>query len=104
MSVSYRNMDQPHEIHWRETNIILHFVQGTKTHGIHYVAKFDLELVRFTDYDWAGDNPERKSTFGYVFMLADGPIGCSSKNQSSIALSSTEVEYIGVVNATTQCV
>ena len=36
-------------------------------------------------------------------MLADGPISCSSKNQSSIALSSTEAEYRGVVNATTQC-
>ena len=36
-------------------------------------------------------------------MLAEGPISWSSKKQSAIALSSTEVEYRGVVNATTQC-
>ena len=36
-------------------------------------------------------------------MLAEGPISWKSKKQSVIALSSTEAEYRGVVNATTQC-
>ena len=67
-------MDQPHEIHFRAAKRILIFVQGTKTHGIHYVAQSSLELVGFTDFDWGDDNNDRKSTFGYVFMLANGPI------------------------------
>ena len=58
VSVAYRYMDQNHEIHWRKKKIILHFVQGTRTHGIHYVAKYDLELVGFTDSNWAGDNSD----------------------------------------------
>ena len=41
--------------------------------------------------------------FGYLFMLAYGPIIWSSKNKTAIALSSTKVEYRGVVNAATQC-
>ena len=53
-------MDQPHDIHLRETKRILHFVQGTKTQGIHYVAKYDLELVGFTNFDWEGDKIDRK--------------------------------------------
>ena len=36
-------------------------------------------------------------------MLSYGTINCSSKKQSAISLSSTEVEYIGAVNVTTQC-
>ena len=36
-------------------------------------------------------------------MLTYAPIRFSSKKQSAISLSSTEVEYRGVVNATTQC-
>ena len=36
-------------------------------------------------------------------MLSKGPIIWSSKKQSAIALSSTEAEYRGVVNASTQC-
>ena len=86
-------MDQPHEIHWREAKRILKFVQGTRTHGIFYKAKYDLELVGFTNSDWASDNKDQNSTSGYVFMLTEGPISWSSKKQSAIALSSTEAEY-----------
>ena len=94
---------QPHEIHWKATKRILNFVQGTRTHGIFYKAKSDIDLIGFTHSDWAGDSTNRKSTSGYVFILAEGPISWSSKKQSAIALSSTEAEYRGVVNAATQC-
>ena len=57
----------------------------------------------FTYSDWACDKTDRKSTSRYVFMLADEPISWSSKKQSAIALLSTEEEYKGVVNASTQC-
>ena len=66
------------------------FVQGIRTHGIFYKAKFDLDLIGFTDSDWASDNIDQKSTSGYVFMLAKGPISWSSKKRSAIALSSTK--------------
>ena len=96
-------MEKPHEIHWRAAKSILNFAQGTRTHGIFYKAKSDLDLIGFTDSDWVGDNTNQKSTSGYVFMLVEGTISWPSKNQSAIALSSTEAEYRGVVNAATQC-
>ena len=58
ISVASRYMDQPHKIHWTSTKRILNFVQGTRTHGILYKAKFDLDLIGFTDSDWAGDNTD----------------------------------------------
>ena len=58
VSVASRYMDQPHEIHWREAKRILNFVRGTRTHGIFYKAKYDLELVGFTGSDWEGDNTD----------------------------------------------
>ena len=54
VSVALRYMDYPHEIHWRAAKRILNFVQGTRTHGIFYKAKSDLDLIGFTDSDWAG--------------------------------------------------
>ena len=42
------------------------------THGIFYKEKYDLELVGFIDSDWEGDNTDRNSTSGYVFILVDG--------------------------------
>ena len=42
----------PHEIHWNVENRSLHYVQGTKHFGVHYVAGSPLELVGFTNSDW----------------------------------------------------
>ena len=96
-------MDQPHEIHCKAAKRILNFVQGTRTHGIFYKAKSNLDLIGFTDSNWEGDSIDINSTSGYVLMLTEGPISWSSKKQSAIALSSIEAEYRGVVNAVTQC-
>eukprot|EP00253_Pinus_taeda_P008210 PITA_08210 len=61
-----------------------------------------LNLPGFTNFDWAGDNIDRKSTSGYSLNLGSGPICWSSKKQVAIALSSAEAEYRGVVNITIQ--
>ena len=34
VSVASRHMDQPHDIHWRDSKKILNFVQGARTHEI----------------------------------------------------------------------
>ena len=52
VSVASRYMDQPHEIHWKAAKRILNFVQGTRTHGIFYKAKSDLDLIGFNNIDW----------------------------------------------------
>ena len=95
-------MHEPHEIHCKAATIILHYVQGTKHFGVHYVVDSPLELVGFNDSDWVGDSIDKNSNSSYVFMLAHGPICWSSKKQHSIYLSSVEAEYKGAVNTATQ--
>ena len=53
-----------------------------------------LMLTGYADTDWANNLGDCKSTSGYVFKLAGGAISWSSKKQPSVALSSTEAEYI----------
>jgi hypothetical protein len=97
-----RFMQEPHELHWKVAKRILRYVQGTITFGIHYTADSTLYLIGFIDSDWAGDSIDRKSTSGYSLNLGSGPFCWSSKKQDSIALSSIEAEYRGVVNITIQ--
>ena len=97
-------MQQPHDIHWKVAKKILQYIKGTKTYDIHYAADSELELVGYIDSDGEGDSIDRKSTFRYVFMFCGGPIFWSSKKQAAIALSSTEAEYWGAVNACIQAV
>jgi hypothetical protein len=99
-----RFMQEPHELHWKDAKRILRYIRGTHTYGIHYSSYGNTNLVGYTDSDWVGDLDDRKSTSGYVFHLGSGPIAWSSKKQASITLSSTEAEYRGVVNASTESI
>ena len=48
----------------------------------------------YTNADWGGDPNQRKSMFGYAFLLNDCAISWGSKKQSCIALSMMEEEYV----------
>ena len=48
----------------------------------------------FTDIDYAGDQDDRKSTSGYVFVLGTSAISWLSKKQPIVTLSSTEAEFV----------
>ena len=56
-----------------------------------------LELVAFSDSDWAS-SPDRKSTTSYYFSLStDGPaLSWKTRKQATIALSSCEAEYMAL--------
>ena len=57
----------------------------------------NLELMSYTDSDFAGKYPKsKKSTSGYIFMLAGGAIAWKTMKQSLIATSTMEVEFIAI--------
>ena len=51
------------------------------------------------DSDWAGDSTHRKSVMGIVIKLAGGAIMYKYRFQDTIALSSTDAEFIAAVDA-----
>ncbi|MHB1850521.1 MAG: Ty1/Copia family ribonuclease HI, partial [Acidimicrobiales bacterium] len=80
---------------------ILRYLKGTIDLGIKYSKSSSTSnsLFGFSDSDWANDKT-RKSTTGYVFIFANAAISWSSRKQPTIALSSTEAEYMAGCNAT----
>ena len=56
-------------------------------------------LHGFVDTNWATNVNNQKLMFGYIFLLARAAISWSSKKQSTVAVSSTEAEYIAVAHA-----
>ena len=70
ISVVEIHMHQPHELHWKDAKIIIHYVQGTKNFGVHYSARASLQLAGFSDLDWM-EIPlrENKIQVLYLFLL-----------------------------------
>ena len=61
-------------------------------------------LVAYSDSDWGQDHEHRESTTGYFTMLAQGITSWLSRKQKSVALSSTEAEYIALSDCSRQLV
>jgi hypothetical protein len=92
-SVVSQFMSNPSPTHWMAVKRIMRYLKGTIDMELCLGGK-DLELHGYCDADWAGDTQDRRSTTGYVFMLGNGAISWNSKRQPTIALSTTEVEYM----------
>ncbi|KAF1318426.1 Integrase catalytic core protein, partial [Globisporangium splendens] len=92
----------PCPTHWQAVKRVLRYLQATPTHDIRFSGSG--ELSGYSDADWAGDIETRRSTSGYVFTLNGGCISWRSKKQRTVALSSTEAEYMALSEATQEAV
>ena len=86
------------KVHYTAALDLLIYVQSTPTLGVTY-HKGPTTLVGFADANWAGNADNARSTTGYIFYLANGPISWKSKEQKTVALSSTEAEYMSLTAA-----
>ena len=91
-------MSNPGREHWETVKWILRYLKGTSKVCLTFgVGKFVLE--GFTDSDMSGDVDSRRSTLGYVMTYAGGIMSWQSRLQKSVALSTTEAEYMAAVEA-----
>jgi hypothetical protein len=60
--------------HWKAAKKILCYLQGTKHYMITYKRTDNLEVIGYSDSDFAGCVDSQKSTSGYVFTLTNGVI------------------------------
>ena len=84
----------PKESHLIALKRIFRYLFGTKNLGLWYPKKLSLELIGFSDADYAGSKTDRKSTSGTCQFLGHMLVSWSCKKQNSVALSTTEAEYI----------
>ena len=56
-------------------------------------------MVELSDSDFGGDLDKRRSTTGYVFKVGGNTVSWKSGLQQVVALSTTEAEYISLVEA-----
>jgi transposase InsO family protein len=87
-------MVEPRQVHWSAAKHVLRYLQGTLDFGLEYVRGDGVRLAGYTDSDWAGSVFDRKSTSGCCFGLGSAAVSWFSRKQKSVALSSSEAEYM----------
>ena len=83
---------------------MLRYLRGTIDYGLRYVADCEFGMVGYTDLDWVSSVIDRKSTSGSCFSLGSAVIAWRSQKQTSVALSTTEAEYIAACSASSEVV
>ncbi|XP_070005611.1 secreted RxLR effector protein 161-like [Nicotiana sylvestris] len=94
-----RYQSNPGIDHWKAAKKVLRYLKGTKDCMLMYKRSKHLEIVGYSDSDFTGCIDTRKSTFGYLFQLAEGAISWKSAKQSVIATSTMEAEFVACFEA-----
>jgi hypothetical protein len=96
-------MSSPGEEHWAAVKRIFRYVKGTADFKL-ILGGEGRELEGYTDADWGANDINRRSISGYCFTLGVGAVSWKSKKQTSVALSSTEAEYMALTQAAKEAI
>lgn len=102
-SILARHVSDPKQADWNEVKRIFRYLIHTKDKRLRLGTpgeKQAYQLIGYADADWGGDVHDRKSNTGYCFKYLGAPISWTSRKQTMVTLSSTEAEYIALVEAT----
>jgi len=90
---------RPNEVHLQAAKRVLRYLRGTADWNLHYPKKADdttLRLLCYSDASFASNLDDRRSFSGYVTKLGEATVSWSSKKQKSVAVSTTEAEYMAM--------
>lgn len=89
----------PGQSHWVAAKRILRYLKGTSNAKLKFTKNGNANFIGYCDSDYASDCEDRRSCSGYVFLLQNGAISWNSKRQQTVALSTTEAEYMSLASA-----
>nr|GEY34023.1 uncharacterized mitochondrial protein AtMg00810-like [Tanacetum cinerariifolium] len=89
---------QPKVSHMHVVKKIFRYLKGYPTLGCRYPKDLPLELIAYSDSDYAGASLDKKSTTGGCQFLGSRLISWRYKKQTIMANSTTESEYIAASN------
>jgi hypothetical protein len=93
-----RFQSSPRSSHRMTVQQIFRYLKHTPKFGIWYSASSSLDLIGFSDADVTRCGIDRKSTSGTCHFLESSLVCWSARKQSSVAQSTTKVEYIAAAS------
>ncbi|WVZ89306.1 hypothetical protein U9M48_035728 [Paspalum notatum var. saurae] len=97
-----RYQASPRTSHSQAVKRFFRYLKFTPELGLWYSSGSSLSLRGFSDVDHAGCRIDRKSTSGTCQLLGTSLVSWSSRKQASVALSTTETEYVAAASCCSQ--
>lgn len=109
-----QHCNKPAIRHWNGVTQVFRYLSGTRNLKLWLGGEsqdeapksrnacYSYKLHGFSDADYAGDQTDRKSVTGHIYLLNKGPVSWSSTKQKCVATSTTEAEYIALSEASKQ--
>jgi len=106
VSIVSRFMANSGIVHWQVLKWVLRYLNGSLKGGLKYTIAAQEEdvLVGYVDADYASNVDTRKSLSGFVFTLYGTTISWKANQQSVVALSTTQAEYIALVEGVKEAI
>lgn len=100
-TVSYLSQFNAHYggVHWRAAKRVLRYLKGTKDLCLHYRPTAHFRPECYVDADYGNNLVDRRSFTGFVYMMGGAPISWEARKQRTVALSTTEAEYMALSEA-----
>ena len=92
-------MQEPTNEHITAAQHVFHYLRQTTDYKLHYNGERKSGLIRYSDADWGESWNNRRSTTGFIFLMADEAVTWTSRMQKTVARSSTEAEYMALSEA-----
>jgi len=94
----------PSKEHMDKALYVCKYLAGTADYELVYDGASNKGLLAYCDSDYAGCTDTRRSITGFVVKLASGIVSWQSHAQKTVALSSTEAEYMSLSDCSRQIV
>lgn len=101
VSVLGRYLSNPGYAHWVAAKKVMRYLQKTKDYMLVYREVDDLNVIGYSDADFAGCPDDEKSTSGYIFKMAGGALSWKSVKQALTASSTMQAEFVALYGAAT---
>ena len=94
-----RYLSNPGKDHWIAAKRVMRYLQRTKDYMLTYRKLDQLEIIGYSDSNFAGCRDSMKSTSGYICLFARGAISWKSVKQSIVASSTMAAEFVACYEA-----
>ena len=87
---------------WKAAKKVMRYLKKMKDYTLTYRRSDNLEIIGCSNSNFTGFQDYRKSTSGYIYLLASGAFSWRSAKQTIIASSTMAAEFIACYVASNQ--